>query len=206
MRPSQTSRLGSIKRCLTRRPTWVPPPTATAPSRSRSPTASSRLAGAVNSGSKRRPHRIHDRLVPRAPAQVARQEVARAGFSRILPFGPQGGGHDKLAGGAGAALEALVLDERLDQVRLAAGDALDRPDLPTLGAPGQEDAGADRVAIDQHRAGPADTHPTALPGAAEPLPTNEVEKQGAAGCLGFECLPVEEEGQLHATTSECSKS
>src|SRR5262249_6557920 len=205
-RPSRRSRPGPIKPCLNRRPTWVPPPTATAPSCSRYRTASSRLDGTAKSGSKRGPHRLHDRPISRAPAQVARQKLAGGCLSRILPPRPQGGGHDQLPGGAGAALEPLVLDERLDQVRLAPGDALRGPHLCPLGAPCEVDAGADRIAIDQHCAGPADANPTAFPGAPEPTPTDEVEEQGAAWCFRFELFPVEEEGQPHDTSSERSRA
>src|SRR5262249_60725880 len=119
----QRRRLGLTTPRLKGTPPGGPPPTATAPSRWSYRTASSRLDGTAKSGSKRGPHRLHDRPISRAPAQVARQKLAGGCLSRILPPRPQGGGHDQFPGGAGPALEPLVLDERLAQAGLGAGGA-----------------------------------------------------------------------------------
>ena len=77
--------------------------------------------------------------------------------------------HD-LARRAVAALEGVVVDEGLlhrVQRAVAAGQALDRRDLPALGHGGQRQAGQHAAAVDQHRAGAALALVAALLGAGQ---------------------------------------
>src|SRR5262249_53194253 len=74
-------------------------------------------------------------------------------------------GHDQPPR-AVAALECLVLQERLlAAVQLAVlGQPLDRRDLPVLDVAGKHETGADRLAVEQHRARAAHADATALQG------------------------------------------
>src|SRR5690606_7614500 len=67
-------------------------------------------------------------------------------------LGQHAGGGADLAGGAVAALEAVVADERPRQL---AGDPLDRGDLAPGVLHGQGQAGVDPLAVGEHRARPA---------------------------------------------------
>src|SRR5690606_15348349 len=104
-------------------------------------------------------------------------------FRARVPFAnARDGGHD-LAGGAVAALERIVLDERglhrMERAALA-GETFDRRDLPPLGHDGEHEAGQRTLAVDVHGARAAFAAVATLlrAGEAEPL-AQRVEQRGA---------------------------
>ena len=86
-----------------------------------------------------------------------------------LRFGEHADRRADLAGGAVAALEAVVLDERgLQRVQRAGrAQAFDRHDLVALVHDGERQARVDAPAVDQHRAGAALPVVAALLGAGQ---------------------------------------
>jgi hypothetical protein len=100
-----------------------------------------------------------DVLVPGATTEHRRQDVtelALAGVGMLLEISGQ---QNEDAGGAETALETMVLLERLLQrmKRLVVRrEALDRPDRRTFGLDGEDEARADRFAVELNCAHAAD--------------------------------------------------
>src|SRR5262249_44509754 len=118
-------------------------------------------------------------------------------------------GHDH-APRAVAALERLVLQERLlDTVQLAVlGQPLDRRDLPVLDVAGQHETGADRLAVEQHRARAAHADATALQGPAQAqIVAQHVEERLVGLDQQLAPLAVDRRGDRlpHASLSWCRR-
>ena len=104
-----------------------------------------------------------------AAADVAAHQFADFGCSLALAFGNQARGRADLARRAVAALECIVIDERLLQgmERAIGGKAFDRGDVGAVRHDGQRQAGIHPAAFDQDRAGAALAVIASLLGAAQ---------------------------------------
>src|SRR5579884_3133973 len=96
-----------------------------------------------------------DLVVAGAPAQVPREPEADALLARVRFLVEQRLGRDEEAGGADAALERRVLEERLlEWVHLPRlGQPLDRRDLGPLRLDAEHEARVDETAVQDDRAG-----------------------------------------------------
>src|SRR5690242_13180076 len=134
--------------------------------------------------------RLDDALVAGAPAQVRRDELAglllvqailiRAGLAAL---GQVGLGQHEESWRAEPALQGVMVAERLLQVRqlLPAGQPFHRADLGLVGLYPEDQAGADRLAVHEHRAGAADAVLAAEVGAgvAEVVPEHVGQRPAA---------------------------
>src|SRR5947208_5410579 len=96
--------------------------------------------------------RGHDVLIAGAAAEIAFDGVSDLGLARLgIPGEQVHGGHDQ-AGSAEAALQPVLVPERLLQRMQPAvlAQPLDGPDLLALRLYGEDGAALDRVAVDQH--------------------------------------------------------
>src|SRR5712691_4501988 len=121
-------------------------------------------------GGGRRLHRLDDVHVARAATEVALETLPDLVIGRVRVLREEvGRGHDE-AGGAVAALQAVLVPERLLQrVELAVlGHALDRGEVPALGLDGEHRAALHRLAVDEDRAGAALAGVTSDVGSGEP--------------------------------------
>ena len=114
--------------------------------------------------------RLDDVLVAGAAAQIARQAFADLVVGRERIFLDQIGRGHQHARRAEAALQGVMLVERLLQrVQLPMrAEALDRLDAAAVGLHREHQAGAHAVAVDQHRAGAAHAVLAADMGAGQP--------------------------------------
>ena len=137
--------------------------------------------------------RVDDRLVAGAAADVAVESgdhvvaIAQlAGVSQRLE-------RQQESRGAEAALERGAIDEgALEFGELGSfGEALDRQDLAAVRVAGQKRARADRLIVDEDRAGAADLDVAGslCPGQAEPL-SQGVEEQLLAGTTSSRRVPL----------------
>src|SRR5690606_15451667 len=103
------------------------------------------------------PHGIHDLLVARAPAQVARERLPDLRVGRVRVALQQVVGGDDQAGRAEAALHGPALQEGLlDGVQVLAGaEPFDGGDLPVDRLPRRDQARARRSAVEVDGAGAA---------------------------------------------------
>ena len=119
------------------------------------------------------PHRLLDRRddvgIGAAAADVAAHQLADLVGGLRLAFGDQPGRRADLSRRAVAALERVMVDERLLQrmQRAVRRQAFDRGDLGAVLHDGQRQAGIDAPAVDQHRAGAALAVVAALLGAGQ---------------------------------------
>src|ERR1017187_1524592 len=90
-------------------------------------------------------HRVHDLVVTRAAAQIARQRVAHLGLARIRIAIEERLGRDQKSWRADSALEARIFEELLLQrmQRRAVRQALDGGDLLALSLNPEHQAGTD---------------------------------------------------------------
>src|SRR6185369_7466922 len=103
-----------------------------------------------------------------ATADVAAHRGIDVRVGRILVGGKQSGGAHELAGLAVAALRHVVLDPSyLQRMRVVPGQAFDRADTLALNSRQRGLARAQRLAIDMHRASPAQALAAAEFGAGE---------------------------------------
>jgi hypothetical protein len=139
-------------------------------------------------------HGLGDELVAGAAAQVAGDGLADLVRRRVGVLREDLAGPHQHAGGAVAALQALLLRELVleGMQPTALGEALDGVDGGAVRLDGQGDAGADAGAVQQHGAGPADAVLAADVGAgqAEVL-AEEVDEQAARFYLGHVRLAVD---------------
>src|SRR5437899_11440440 len=100
---------------------------------------------------------LDDVRVPGAAAEVAADGLADLRLGGILVAGEQGAARDHHPRRAVAALQPVVLPERLlDRVQLSVLlQAFHRGDLRALGLDGEDRARLHRIAVEQHRAGAA---------------------------------------------------
>src|SRR5919204_3007129 len=103
------------------------------------------------------PHRLHHLRVARATAEVAGEGLADLVLGRVWHASEQVARREELAGQAEAALESVLVPERLlDRVQLlAGGEALDRRDLCAVGAGGEDQARLHDAAVARDGAGAA---------------------------------------------------
>ena len=126
--------------------------------------------------------RLDDVVVARAAADVALEPLAHLVLARVGVLLQQVGGAHQHAGRAEAALQAVMLAERLLQrVQLAAlGQALDRRHLGAVGLGREHGAGLDRIAVDMDHAGAALAGVAADMGAGEAeIAAQEIDQQRA---------------------------
>src|SRR4051794_26918469 len=111
----------------------------------------------------RGPDRADDPLVAGAPAQVSGERLADLRVARPVLVPQQVVGGEQDAGGAEPALQAVVVPEGLlDRVQPVPGrQSLDRGQVGAVGLDGEQQAGADRLAVHQDGARPA--HPVLAP-------------------------------------------
>ena len=97
---------------------------------------------------------VEDLGVAGAAAEVAGELLADDVVARVRDALEQRRGRDDEAGRAEAALHGARVDERLlDPVQpVLAAQPFDRPDLVPVGLRGQDEARADELAVEQHRA------------------------------------------------------
>ena len=103
-------------------------------------------------------HRADDVVVAGAAAEVAFKALPHLLLGRVRVLRQQAGRCHHHAGRAEAALQAVVLAERLldDAHRAVVGDeALGGGHRAAVGLDGEHRAGLDRLAVEQHRAGTA---------------------------------------------------
>src|SRR5262245_7908901 len=127
------------------------------------------MASATGQPRGRRPDRGHDVLVAGTPAEVAAQRLADLRVRRPRAVSQEAVDRHEEAGGAEAALERVVLPERLlNRVeRFSAGEPFDRRHLRPVSLSGEEQARADRLAVEHHRARATDAVLAAEMGAGE---------------------------------------
>ena len=106
-------------------------------------------------------HGLDDVLIAGAPTQVAGECVANLFVAELVPlahgFQERLEAHQK-AGGTEATLQCMLSAEGvLQRVELTGlrREALDRPQFRSMNLNSEEQAGADRFAVEPHRAGPA---------------------------------------------------
>ena len=114
-------------------------------------------------------HRGDDAIVGAAAAEIAGQRLAHVGLGRLRLAVEQFLGRHDHAVDAVAALRGLLVDEGLLQrMRLVdRAEPFDGGDLGVAERADRGDAGAHRLAVDQHRAGAALREPAAELGAVE---------------------------------------
>ena len=107
---------------------------------------------------RRRAHRLDDVLVAGAAAQIGREHVEQILVADVGLALEHADRQHQEARRAEAALQAVVIHEGLlHRMQLVAvGEALDGADLLAVGLHGEHQAGAHRLAVDDHRAGAAD--------------------------------------------------
>src|SRR3954469_2153516 len=144
-----------------------------------------------------------DALVPRTPAEIARQRLPRLLAARrgIAPEEGPGGDYDP--GRTRAALDAAGGHETLQEVaRGPFGDPFDRLDPPPLALKKGHQTGERGLAVDQHRAGAALPFPTPLLGAGQPEPLPQHVEEALHGMpLDLGGLAVDGKGKTHGRTS-----
>src|SRR5262249_32845615 len=132
------------------------------------------------------PNGLDDLVVAGASAEIAEHPFPDLGVGRVGDGVEQRLGRDDLARGADATLKTAGVDERLlDGMQpLVRGEALDRGDLVADGADRQRDARADHLAVEQHRARPADADAAAFLRAREPeIVPEAIEERTVRGNL-----------------------
>ena len=146
-------------------------------------------AVAIDGGHRRSPparaageHRLDDVVVAGAAAEVALEALAHLGLGRVRVLVEQRDRRHDHARRAEAALQAVVLLERLlHRVQLAVGgQALDGGDLGAVGLDGEHRARLHRLAVEQHGARAARRRVAADVGAGEP----ERRRGGSARAAG----------------------
>src|SRR6266545_284667 len=143
--------------------------------------------GGPRPGACERPRRLGDGLddevVAGAPAEVAGQHLANLNVRRRRAIPKERAGAHDDPRRAIAALEAVLGPEGLlERMQRLAGrrDSLDRADLVAVGLDRQHEAGADRLAVDEHCAGAAHAVLAADVGAGEiQVLTQEVRERRA---------------------------
>src|SRR3954469_225211 len=124
-------------------------------------------------------HRPQHSLVTGAAAQVARERLSRLGFRTIRAGSEEGLERHEDARGAEAALQRVLLMERLlKRVQILVGEALDRADARPAGLDGKRQAGADRLAVELDRARAAGALLAADLGPGQPALADEVGERG----------------------------
>src|SRR5947208_3134170 len=117
-------------------------------------------------------HRVDDVLVARAAAQVPAQRVADLRIAGGCVVAQERDERHEDAGGAEAALQRVRLAEsrlqRVELVRAARREALDGRQLSAVRLHREHQAGAHRLAVEQHGAGAAHAVLAADVGAGEP--------------------------------------
>src|SRR5437879_11463166 len=117
-------------------------------------------------------HRVDDVLVARAAAQVPAQRVTDLGFAGGCVVAQERDERHEDAGGAEAALQRVCLAEgalqRVELVRAARREALDRRERCAVRLHRKHQTGAHRLAVEQHGAGAAHAVLAADVGAGEP--------------------------------------
>src|SRR5580698_6545819 len=154
MRPARASRASE-----------VPPPTSTAPGSASSSSTEATLIGATKASSgivHVGPHRLGDRDIAGAATEVARHVLTHGLLAGTRMLLLQCVRRDDLAGRADAALHPLVLDEGLDDGRIALRDAFDGEYLRAVTKRGEVDARADRDVVHNDGASATDADGTAL--------------------------------------------
>src|SRR5262245_2122680 len=145
-------------------------------------------------------NRVDDVLVARAAAEIPRDALADLAFGRRGVVGEQrDGGHDH-ARRAVAALQPVLVPERLlHPVQLAiTGEALDRGDLGTVGLDGERRARLHAPSVNEHRTGAALTRiaPDVRAGQPEVLPQEVNEEEPWLDARGPD-LAVHGDGDGH---------
>ena len=139
-------------------------------------------AGGTHAGGRRAGEDgVHDLPVAGAAAEVAAQVVHHVGLGRRRLLVEQRHGGQQHAGRAEPALHRAVIDERLLERMEGIGvaEALHREHLAAVGLDGEVGAGADRRAVDEHRAGAADLEVAGALGALQVEPVAERRRAGA---------------------------
>ena len=103
-------------------------------------------------------HRLDDVLVAGAAAEIGREHVEQLVVADVRIVLQRVRRQHQEARRAEAALQAVVVDEGLLQRMqlLAVGEPFDGADLPAVGLDREHQAGADRLAVEDDRAGAAD--------------------------------------------------
>ena len=138
-----------------------PWPGSSGRSSSRATERPTNLAGAVISRASRSAagaHGLDDVLIAGAAAQVRRQHVEQVVVADVRLALQHADRQHQKARRAEAALQAVVIHEGLlhRMQRVAIGQSFDGADFLALGLHGEHQAGAHRLAIDDHGAGAAD--------------------------------------------------
>jgi len=117
-----------------------------------------------------RPDGLDDVLIAGAAAQVGRKHVQELLVADIRPLLQDIGGEHQESGRAEAALQPMMVHERLLQrVQIVAvRQTLDRADFPTVRLHGEHQAGAHRLVVDDDCAGAANAVLAADMGAGLP--------------------------------------
>src|SRR5207248_5342259 len=156
----------------------------------------------------RRAHCLQDVLVARAAAKVGREDLPEVRVADVRLGLEHAGGQHQEARRAEAALQAVVLPERLLQrmERLALREAFDGADLRALRLHGEHEAGTDRLAVHQHGAGAAHAVLAAEMRAGQPAVfAQRIGEIAACGRADFVLpsvhLQCESERLTHAFTS-----
>src|SRR5438093_6891241 len=128
-------------------------------------------------------HRLDDELIAGAATEVAGDALADLGGAGAGVLPEQLEGEQEHRRGAEPALQALLLPERLLQrVEFAVGgEPLHGLDLGAVGLDGEHEAGADALAVHEHRAGAAHAVLASDVGADQPEVLAQELDEGAAG-------------------------
>src|ERR1051325_4882990 len=161
-------------------------------------TRLSRCDFAVHDGQ----NRFHYLIIARAAAEVARHPFLDFVFARIGIDVEQRLGGDDLTGGADAALEAAVFDERLlkRMQRAVFGEPFDRFDLLAIAGDRERQARAHEPAVHRHAARAADADAAAFLGAGEAdVFADRVQQKAVRLDLDIAALAVDDQcdGALH---------
>src|SRR6266581_6519898 len=145
--------------------------------------------------------RLDDVLVAGAAAEITFELLADGVVAEVVALAVDDvdRGHDH-AGGAEAALQAVMLAERLlhrMQRRAVGGQTFDGPDLVPVSHDRERGAGLDRLAVEMHDAGAALRGVAADMGAGQPkIFAQKLHQQGPGVDIGVEGIAVHDQGNL----------
>src|SRR6267143_6364266 len=145
--------------------------------------------------------RLDDVLVAGAAAEIAFEFLADGVVAEVVALAVDDvdRGHDH-AGGAEAALQAVMLAERLlhrMQRRAVGGQTFDGLDLVPVSHYRERGAGLDRLAVEMHDAGTALRGVAADMGAGQPkIFAQKLHQQGAGVDIGVDGIAVHDQGNL----------